>query len=70
MDNLTHYLATTLRTLRHQREWSLSRLAEETGVSKAMLGQIERGILNCASIIFRYYWRPARSVNLLRMRPA
>ena len=42
MDNLTHYLATTLRTLRHQREWSLSRLAEETGVSKAMLGQIER----------------------------
>ncbi|MDU3159208.1 MAG: helix-turn-helix transcriptional regulator, partial [Hafnia alvei] len=42
MDNLTHYLATTLKTLRHQREWSLSRLAEETGVSKAMLGQIER----------------------------
>ncbi|EGA3730003.1 XRE family transcriptional regulator, partial [Salmonella enterica] len=28
MDNLTHYLATTLRTLRHQRGWSLSRLAE------------------------------------------
>ncbi|EGK1718036.1 XRE family transcriptional regulator, partial [Salmonella enterica] len=26
MDNLTHYLATTLRTLRHQRGWSLSRL--------------------------------------------
>ncbi|EIT9873742.1 XRE family transcriptional regulator, partial [Salmonella enterica] len=24
MDNLTHYLATTLRTLRHQRGWSLS----------------------------------------------
>ncbi|EEI8586264.1 TPA: XRE family transcriptional regulator, partial [Salmonella enterica subsp. enterica serovar Typhi] len=23
MDNLTHYLATTLRTLRHQRGWSL-----------------------------------------------
>ncbi|EGJ3770323.1 XRE family transcriptional regulator, partial [Salmonella enterica subsp. enterica] len=22
MDNLTHYLATTLRTLRHQRGWS------------------------------------------------
>ncbi|EGS2471349.1 XRE family transcriptional regulator, partial [Salmonella enterica] len=21
MDNLTHYLATTLRTLRHQRGW-------------------------------------------------
>ncbi|EEY5061902.1 XRE family transcriptional regulator, partial [Salmonella enterica subsp. enterica serovar Berta] len=27
MDNLTHYLATTLRMLRHQRGWSLSRLA-------------------------------------------
>ncbi|EKI4135797.1 XRE family transcriptional regulator, partial [Salmonella enterica] len=25
MDNLTHYLATTLRMLRHQRGWSLSR---------------------------------------------
>ncbi|EHU5424894.1 XRE family transcriptional regulator, partial [Salmonella enterica] len=24
MDNLTHYLATTLRMLRHQRGWSLS----------------------------------------------
>lgn len=120
MDNLTHYLATTLRTLRHQREWSLSRLAEETGVSKAMLGQIERnessptvatlwkiatglnvpfstfisppesdGTLTFdpqqqAMVVtplfpwdpqlcfdhFRYYWRPARSVNLLRMRPA
>ncbi|EHU8165726.1 XRE family transcriptional regulator, partial [Salmonella enterica] len=23
MDNLTHYLATTLRMLRHQRGWSL-----------------------------------------------
>ncbi|EIT8937513.1 XRE family transcriptional regulator, partial [Salmonella enterica subsp. enterica serovar Brunei] len=27
MDNLTHYLATTLRTLRHQRGWSLSLMA-------------------------------------------
>lgn len=34
MDNLTHYLATTLKALRQQREWSLSRLAEATGVSK------------------------------------
>ncbi|MEG0263973.1 MAG: helix-turn-helix transcriptional regulator, partial [Citrobacter sp.] len=42
MDNVTHYLATTLRALRQQREWSLARLAQETGVSKAMLGQIER----------------------------
>lgn len=32
-----------LRSLRTQQGWSLDRLALETGVSKAMLGQIERG---------------------------
>ena len=40
--DLTHYLASTLKNLRQARGWSLSRLADETGVSKAMLGQIER----------------------------
>lgn len=35
-------LAARLRTLRLERGWSLERAAEETGVSKAMLGQIER----------------------------
>ncbi|STU41010.1 Cro/CI family transcriptional regulator [Klebsiella pneumoniae] len=40
--NIAQHLAATLKTLRQQRGWSLSRLAEETGVSKAMLGQIER----------------------------
>lgn len=37
------YLATTLHALRKKRGWSLDRAAQETGVSKAMLGQIERG---------------------------
>ncbi|WP_414147033.1 helix-turn-helix domain-containing protein [Erwinia sp. BNK-24-b] len=32
-----------LKTLRLAREWSLSQTAAQTGVSKAMLGQIERG---------------------------
>ena len=32
-----------LRALRTGRAWSLDRAAQETGVSKAMLGQIERG---------------------------
>jgi len=32
-----------LRTLRQHRSWSLNLAAENTGVSKAMLGQIERG---------------------------
>ncbi|WP_243410252.1 helix-turn-helix domain-containing protein [Pokkaliibacter plantistimulans] len=32
-----------LKTLRQQLGWSLDRCSSETGVSKAMLGQIERG---------------------------
>ncbi|WP_148864413.1 helix-turn-helix domain-containing protein [Marinobacter fonticola] len=42
MDIAAH-LAQTLRQLRKQRGWSLDRASEATGVSKAMLGQIERG---------------------------
>lgn len=37
------YLADTLRRMRKARGWSLDRAAQATGVSKAMLGQIERG---------------------------
>ncbi|UYG01527.1 helix-turn-helix domain-containing protein [Halomonas sp. GD1P12] len=33
----------TVKRLRRERAWSLDRAAVETGVSKAMLGQIERG---------------------------
>ncbi|MES3024806.1 MAG: XRE family transcriptional regulator [Pseudomonadota bacterium] len=40
---LSSYLSQTLRALRAARAWSLDRAASETGVSKAMLGQIERG---------------------------
>ena len=35
-------IANALRLLRSGRGWSLDRTAQETGVSKAMLGQIER----------------------------
>jgi transcriptional regulator with XRE-family HTH domain len=35
-------VASTLKTLRKERGWSLDKTAQETGVSKAMLGQIER----------------------------
>lgn len=38
-----HYLPAALRALRQARGWSLDKAAAETGVSKAMLGQIERG---------------------------
>jgi ribosome-binding protein aMBF1 (putative translation factor) len=37
--NIAQHLAATLKHLRQQRGWSLSRLAEETGVSKALILQ-------------------------------
>lgn len=36
-------ISNTLRELRSQRGWSLEAASQRTGVSKAMLGQIERG---------------------------
>lgn len=36
-------ISKTLKALRQERGWSLDKAAEKTGVSKAMLGQIERG---------------------------
>lgn len=41
MDIAAH-LSDTLKALRQARGWSLTQAAEHTGVSKAMLGQIER----------------------------
>src|SRR5437762_1737845 len=35
-------ISLTLKALRRERGWSLDKAAEKTGVSKAMLGQIER----------------------------
>lgn len=43
MQDLTRHIAATLQQLRKQRGWSLDKTAAATGVSKAMLGQIERG---------------------------
>ena len=40
--DITAHLAQTLKALRQQKNWSLTQAAQETGVSKAMLGQIER----------------------------
>lgn len=37
------HLAECLKKLRREKAWSLDRAAQATGVSKAMLGQIERG---------------------------
>ncbi|MBB3139982.1 helix-turn-helix domain-containing protein [Halomonas organivorans] len=43
MQEISQHIAERLRTLRRAEAWSLDRTARETGVSKAMLGQIERG---------------------------
>jgi transcriptional regulator with XRE-family HTH domain len=43
LDSLTTKISTTLKSLRGQRSWSLRTTSQKTGVSKAMLGQIERG---------------------------
>lgn len=42
MKTVYKQISSTLKALRHERGWSLDKAAEETGVSKAMLGQIER----------------------------
>lgn len=40
---IAEHVASTVKRLRKKQGWSLDRAAAETGVSKAMLGQIERG---------------------------
>ena len=59
--DITLHLATTLKTLRQTRGWSLSKLADETGVSKAMLGQIER---NESSPTVSTLWKIATGLNV------
>ena len=46
MTNLNLLLANNLRRIREERSLSLQQLAEVSGVSKSMLGQIERGEAN------------------------
>lgn len=43
MTDINGRIAARLRALRQAQGWSLDRAAQATGVSKAMLGQIERG---------------------------
>ena len=42
MNDINKHISLTLKELRRERGWSLDKTAMETGVSKAMLGQIER----------------------------
>jgi transcriptional regulator with XRE-family HTH domain len=43
LENLASKISKTLKRLRQERGWSLDIASQNTGVSKAMLGQIERG---------------------------
>lgn len=61
MDDLQNHLAQTLKTQRYLRGWSLSQAAEVTGVSKAMLGQIERAE---SSPTIATLWKIATGFNL------
>ncbi|GKV76259.1 helix-turn-helix domain-containing protein [Pectobacterium brasiliense] len=60
-DELTRRIGNTLKTLRQEKVWSLTRAAEETGVSKAMLGQIERGE---SSPTVATLWKIATGMNV------
>lgn len=61
MDSLQYHLAQTLKTQRSARGWSLTQAADATGVSKAMLGQIERAE---SSPTVATLWKIATGFNL------
>jgi transcriptional regulator with XRE-family HTH domain len=42
MEDINKHVSMTLKMLRQEKGWSLDKASQETGVSKAMLGQIER----------------------------
>ena len=44
MENIGHIVAENLKRLREERKLSLDAVAKCSGVSKSMLGQIERGV--------------------------
>lgn len=43
MNKLNKRISDSLKALRQEKKWSLDTVSQKTGVSKAMLGQIERG---------------------------
>lgn len=46
MENLNLFISTNLKRIREEKKLSLDKVAKITGVSKSMLGQIERGESN------------------------
>ncbi|HHH1107862.1 TPA: helix-turn-helix domain-containing protein [Yersinia enterocolitica] len=61
MKELAHHIGSQLKNVRRERGWSLNQTAEQTGVSKAMLGQIERGE---SSPTVATLWKIASGLNV------
>lgn len=61
MNHITNQIAATLKVARARRGWSLTQTAAKTGVSKAMLGQIERGESNPTVAVL---WKIASGLNM------
>ncbi|MFW6238297.1 MAG: helix-turn-helix domain-containing protein [Halanaerobiales bacterium] len=61
MDDFNQRVGSKLRSLRKKKDLSLSELEKRTGVSKSMLGQIERGD---SSPTVKTLWKIARGLNV------
>lgn len=61
MDYLTQHIGKVLRTIRRERSLTLDDLSKLTGVSKPMLGQIERGESNPTVVTL---WKIARGLQI------
>ncbi len=61
MKELSQHIASLLKSLRKERGWSLDKASQETRVSKAMLGQIER---EESSPTVATLWKIANGFNL------
>lgn len=60
-EHIAEHVGQALRTLRERRGLSLDQVAQLTGVSKPMLGQVERGITNPSVLTL---WKIARGFGV------
>lgn len=61
MENLSSIIGRNLYEIRKKKNYSLDKVADLTGVSKPMLGQIERGISNPSVALM---WKIASGLNV------
>jgi transcriptional regulator with XRE-family HTH domain len=61
LEELHFIIARNLKALREERKWSLEKVAELTGVSKTMIGQIERGE---SSPTIKTIWKIANGLKI------